>query len=173
MIAVAVCSALLRTQSYIQPYEPSGKVIVAEIAGRGQFEITTDPAHSPKSVKHILGLVGKKFYDRQRVHRVEYWVTQWGSPASRNKPLNSDAVGDGGSGIRLPFEMCDVDFVRGVVGLASDGLQNGGDSQLFIIKQDRLYLWRSYCVVGKVTKGMNVVDKIAKGDRITKMWVKK
>jgi cyclophilin family peptidyl-prolyl cis-trans isomerase len=40
-----------------------------------------------------------------------------------------------------------------------------------VIKQDRLYLWRSYAVVGKVTKGMEVVDRIQRGDRITRMRV--
>ncbi len=161
----------LQASSWLKPYEPSGPVIRVEIQGRGTFEITTDPSLSPKTVAHILRLTRTGFYDKQRVHRVEYWVTQWGAPASRNKPLDSDAVGDGGSGTQLPFEMSDVDFVRGVVGVASNGLQMGGDSQLFIIKQDRLYLWHSYAVVGKVTKGMEVVDKIIRGDRISKMAI--
>ncbi|MCB8932172.1 MAG: peptidylprolyl isomerase [Chthonomonadaceae bacterium] len=59
-----------------------------------------------------------------------------------------------------------MDFHRGVVGIASTGLQVGGDSQLFVIKQDRLYLWHSYAVLGKVTQGMEVVDAIQIGDRI-------
>jgi len=133
----------------------------------GTFEITTDPKDSPKTVAHILDLVKKKFYDGQRVHRVEYWVTQWGDPQSRKLPMNDPEMGDGDTGYRLPFEMADIDFTRGVVGIASDGLQNGGDCQLFVIKQDRLYLYHSYAVVGRVTQGMDVVDKIDKGD-----WIK-
>lgn len=135
--------------------------------GGAKFVITTDPKHSPKTVAHILNLVRAHFYDRQRVHRVEYWVTQWGDPLSRTKPMNDPKMGDGDSGHRLPFEMSDIDFGRGVVGVASDGLQNGGDSQLFVIKSDRWYLYHSYAVVGKVTKGLEVVDAIKKGDRIT------
>lgn len=157
--------------SWIPPYNPSGPVVEATVEGRGTFYITTDPKASPRTVERILALVRSGFYDRQRVHRVEYWVTQWGAPASKDKPLDSEEVLGGGSGKQLPFEMSDVDFVRGVVGVASTGLQVGGDSQLFIIKQDRLYLWRSYAVVGRVTKGMDVVDRIQRGDRITRMRV--
>lgn len=159
------------TPSWIPPYNPSGPVVEVTVEGRGTFRITTDPRTSPKTVEHILSLVRNGFYDRQRVHRVEYWVTQWGAPASKDKPIDSDEVLGGGSGKQLPFEMSDVDFVRGIVGVASTGLQVGGDSQLFIIKQDRLYLWRSYAVVGKVTQGMDVVDRIQRGDRITRMRV--
>lgn len=159
------------TPSWIPPYTPSGPVVEVTVEGRGTFRITTDPKTSPKTVEHILSLVRSGFYDRQRVHRVEYWVTQWGAPASKDKPIDSDEVLGGGSGKQLPFEMSDVDFVRGIVGVASTGLQVGGDSQLFIIKQDRLYLWRSYAVVGKVTQGMDVVDRIQRGDRLTRMRV--
>jgi cyclophilin family peptidyl-prolyl cis-trans isomerase len=160
-----------QTPSWIPPYNPTGPQILVEVENRGSFVITTDPVNSTNTVDHILRLVRKGFYDGQRVHRVEYWVTQWGAPASRNKPLDSEEVLGGGSGTQLPFEVSDVDFVRGVVGVASTGLQVGGDSQLFVIKQDRLYLWRSYAVVGKVTKGMEVVDRIQRGDRITRMRV--
>ncbi|MER3414327.1 MAG: peptidylprolyl isomerase [Armatimonadota bacterium] len=157
--------------TWIPPYNPSGPVVEVVVEKRGAFRITTDPKTSPKTVEHILSLVRSGFYDRQRVHRVEFWVTQWGAPASKDKPIDSDEVLGGGSGKQLPFEMSDVDFVRGIVGVASTGLQVGGDSQLFIIKQDRLYLWRSYAVVGKVTQGMDVVDRIRRGDRITRMRV--
>ncbi|HWA84195.1 MAG TPA: peptidylprolyl isomerase [Fimbriimonadaceae bacterium] len=152
-------------------YSPSGPRIEVKMKKGGSFVITTDPKASPKTVAHILGLVGRKFYDNQRVHRVEYWVTQWGDPQSKTKPMNDPKMGDGDTGYRLPFEMSDIDFTRGVVGIASDGLQNGGDCQLFVIKQDRIYLYQSYAVVGKVTSGMETVDRIDKGDRIVSMRV--
>lgn len=161
-----------------QPYGPKIEVVLTN--GKS-FEITTDPKDSPKTVKQILKLTSAGFYNRQRIHRVEDWVIQWGAPASKTQPLMTKgtdgkldvnpAVGDGGSGVMLPFEMCDVDFTRGVVGIASDGLQMGGDSQLFVLKSNRFYLWHSYAVVGKVTKGMDTIDSIRFGDRIKKMTV--
>lgn len=151
------------------------------MASGKRFVITTDPVHSPKTVAQILKLVKSKFYDKQRIHRVEYWVVQWGAPASKDQPLQikgkdgklevNPKVGDGDSGHPLPFEESNVDYLRGVVGIASDGLQLGGDCQLFVLKGDREYLYRSYAVVGKVTEGMTVVDHIKFGDRIKWMRV--
>ncbi len=170
MLSLLVASIAFQ-QNYIAPYYPKGPVIEVVMESRGKFEITTDPKNSPKTVEGILKLVKSKFYDRQRIHRVESWVTQWGAPASKTMPLTVDEVLGGGSGKPLPFEMCEVDFVRGVCGIASTGLQVGGDSQIFILKSDALRLYHSYAVLGKVTKGMEVVDKIKKGDRIKSMKV--
>jgi cyclophilin family peptidyl-prolyl cis-trans isomerase len=169
MISI-LAAAVLGTQG---AYAPNGQVIEVQIEGRGTFQITTDPKNSPKTVAHIKGLVEKKFYDRQRIHRVESWVTQWGAPASKTKDLTDPEVLGGGSGKQIEFEKADVDFTRGVVGIASTGLQVGGDSQIFILKADTLRLYSSYAVLGKVTKGMEIVDAIKKGDRITKMTMKK
>lgn len=174
MTAVALLIGALAIQT---PSFPGPRIEFTMQKG-GSFVIATDPVHSPKTVAHILSLVKNHFYDRQRVHRVEYWVTQWGAPASRNQPMDvkdpktgkmmlNDAVGDGGSGKDIPvFEPSPWDYTRGMVGVASTGLQVPGDSQLFVLKQDWLRLYHSYAVVGKVIKGMNVVDAIKRGDRI-------
>jgi len=52
------------------------------------FVITTDPKDSPVTVAHILDLVRRHFYAKQRVHRVEDWVTQWGDPLSKTSPMS-------------------------------------------------------------------------------------
>lgn len=171
MTALLLLAAMQARPAWVAPYHPVGPKIQVTMASGRSFVIETDPKGSPKTVAHILGLVKKGFYDGQRVHRVEYWVTQWGDPVSK-KGMNAKGIGEGGSGRDIPFEeRPDVDFTRGVVGIASSGLQRGGDSQLFIIKSDRLYLYRSYAVVGRVVRGMNVVDGIRKGDRIRRMRV--
>ena len=177
MLTVAVAFVSLVQATYC----PTGPQIEVGMVSGKSFVITTDPNSSPKTVQHILDLVKAKFYDRQRIHRVESWVTQWGAPQSKDQPLDiknkdgkkelNEKVGDGGSGKDVPFEMSEVDYVRGVVGVASTGLQVGGDSQLFILKKDALRLYHSYAVVGMVTKGMDVVDGIKRGDRIAKMRI--
>ncbi len=177
MLTALAFIALLPGQVAKPPvYQPHGPRIEFSMQGGKSFVITTDPAHSPLTVAHILKLVKSGFYDKQRIHRVEPWVTQWGAPASKTEPMDvkgpdgkmqlNDKVGDGGSGKDIPFEGCDVDYVRGVCGIASTGLQVGGDSQIFILKKDAMRLYNSYAVLGKVTKGMNVVDSIRRGDRI-------
>jgi len=171
MLTALLAAAVLTPQ--VPVYQPMGPIVEVVMAGRGRFEITTDPKCSPRTVAHILALVKRGFYDRQRIHRVEPWVTQWGAPASKTKPLTTEEVLGGGSGKDIPvFEMCEVDFTRGIVGIASTGLQVPGDSQIFTLKKDTLRLYHSYAVLGKVTKGMDVVDRIAKGDRIKRMRVK-
>lgn len=177
MIAALLGLAVVTCQSpEADKFRPTGPVIRFTMNSGYFFEITTDIKGSPKTVAHIVELVKKGFYDKQRVHRVEHWVTQWGAPASRTEPFEikgkdgkmtmNPAVGDGGSGKDIPFEESTQDFYRGIVGVASTGLQVGGDSQLFILKKDWLRLYRSYAVVGKVTDGMDVVDGIRRGDRI-------
>ncbi|MCH8275126.1 MAG: peptidylprolyl isomerase [Armatimonadetes bacterium] len=178
MLAAILLAPLFVAPQIIAPqappeYKPAGPVLVIMVENRGTFEITTDPKASPKTVEQIVRLIKKGFFDRQRFHRVESWVVQWGAPASRDKPLDSEDVLDGGSGHQLPFEESQVDYYRGVVGIASTGLQVGGDSQIFILKRDCLRYWRSYAVLGKVTKGMDVVDKLKRGDRITKIRVRR
>jgi len=163
-------------------YNPTGPQIQFTMASGKSFVITTDPKNSPKTVAHILALVKKGFYDGQRVHRVEWWVTQWGAPESKTQPLDvmkdgkkiqNEKVGDGGSGKDIPaFEgAVNVDYVRGMVGIASTGLQVPGDSQIFILKKDATRLYMSYAVLGKVTQGMDVVGRIQRGDRIKKAQV--
>lgn len=183
MFVLLAATLSIQAKTWIKPYTPKGPVIVVTMSNGKSFDITTDPKRSPKTVAHILTLVQSKFYNRQRIHRVEPWVTQWGAPASRDLPMLvkgkdgkmevNEKVGDGGSGRDIPvFEgSSDVDYVRGVVGIASTGLQVPGDSQLFVLKKDATRLWNSYAVVGKVTRGMNVVDAIKFGDRIATMRV--
>lgn len=167
----ALCTLVFAAQNAPDAFQPTGPKLAVTMKGGGKFVITTDQKGSPKTVAHIVSLVKRGFYDRQRVHRVESWVTQWGAPQSKTKNIDTDEVRGGGSGRDIPFEESKWDYHRGVVGIASTGLQVGGDSQIFILKRDTFRLYRSYAVLGKVTSGMDVVDKIKKGDRILSIRV--
>ena len=168
MHAFLIALALIQTKGLqsAAAYHPNGPMIEFTMASGKSFVITTDPKTSPKTVTHIIALVRNHFYEGQRVHRVEDWVTQWGDPLSKTAPMSDKRMGDGGSGHDVPFENNNVDWDRSLVGVASDGLQRGGDSQLFVLKKPAWRLYHSYAVVGKVTKGMDVVDGIQKGDKI-------
>ncbi|MEQ1932449.1 MAG: peptidylprolyl isomerase [Fimbriimonadaceae bacterium] len=173
---VATLLLTLQTRQAIPPasaFQPTGPKLVVTMQNGKSFTITTDKAGSPKTVAHIARLVKQGFYNQQRIHRVEPWVTQWGAPASKTKPMTDESVLGGGSGKDMPFEMSKWDYYRGVVGIASEGLQRGGDSQIFVLKRDAFRLWSSYAVLGKVTKGMAVVDRIKKGDRIGSIRISK
>lgn len=158
-------------------YNPTGPKIEFTMASGKSFVITTDPKTSPKTVAYILARVKEKFYDNQRVHRVEWWVTQWGAQQSKTEPLDvtkdgkkepNDKVASGGykNDIEVFEPGENIDYVRGMVGIASTGLQVPGGSQIFVLKKDAFRLYRSYAVLGKVTRGMDVVGRIQRGDRI-------
>jgi cyclophilin family peptidyl-prolyl cis-trans isomerase len=174
MVTLALLAALAPQVSGLNKpadFKPTGPKLVVTMSNGKSFTITTNKSESPITVGHIVKLVESKFYDRQRVHRVENWVTQWGAPASKTKDITTEEVLGGGSGKDIKFEKSKWDFHRGVVGIASTGLQVGGDSQIFILKGDAFRLYGSYAVLGKVTAGMATVDGIKKGDRIRSIRV--
>ena len=137
------------------------------------------PQKASKTVERIVKFIEDGFYDKQRFHRVESWVVQWGSPLSRNTNLNDPSVGSGGSGMQiLPFETNDIVMQPGTLAMASTGAKVGGDSQLFILTsalgQDQAqFLQGSYAAFGKVTSNMEAVDRIQVGDYVSMKVVDK
>jgi len=155
-----------------QAYNPTGPKLVFNLDGGKSFTIATDAKGSPKTVKRIIELVKSKFYNGIRFHRVENWVVQWGDPISKKSVDPSSRVGTGGSGKGdIPFEKNSAEFLRGVVGVASTGKGVGGDCQIFVVKKDSQFLNGDYAVVGKVTKGMDVIDKVEVGTTIKSVKV--
>jgi cyclophilin family peptidyl-prolyl cis-trans isomerase len=120
--------------------QPHDVRIKFKLVNGESFVIETEARLSPKAVAHIVNLARQRFYDGQRIHRVEPWVIQFGAPQSKAEPLQvrgpdgvmglNPKVGDGGSGYAVPFEASSKPFVRGAVGLASEGKDLGGDSQI-------------------------------------------
>ncbi|MBL8086846.1 MAG: peptidylprolyl isomerase [Chthonomonas sp.] len=165
MTSLALAAVLLA-----QPSSAKGPQIVMTMKGNKQIVIQTNQGESPKTVEHIVALVKKKFYDGIRFHRVEDWVVQWGDPGTK-KALDGPEIGNGGSGKQMKFEGSKFDFKRGAVGIASTGSKVGGDSQIFILTKDSVRLNGMYAVLGWVTKGMDVVDKLKRGDTIVSMRV--
>lgn len=149
--------------------------IELEVAGKGTVTIAVAPELAPKTVEQIMRLVSEKFYDGQAFHRVEDWVVQWGCPMSKEFEKNKDnpALGSGGSGSQLPFEDNDILQTRGVVAMARTADKPNGDSQMYILKEDKPELSRIYVAFGYVVGGMDVVDKIERGDKLKMRLAKK
>ncbi len=162
-------SSLLALASLLasQPtYSPTGPRLEVTLADHRSFIITTDAKSSPKTVQAVLNLVKRRFYDGLKVHRVEKWVVQWGDPKSKTLALSDPRLGSTGSGTTLPFESPKVQFMRGVVGVASPYVGQSGDGQLFVLTKNAPRLNGGYGILGKVTSGMDVVDHIRLGDQI-------
>ena len=132
------------------------------------IELLSDLA--PKHCDRILQLSKDKFYDDVVFHRViEGFMAQTGDGqyGSMKNGLQVDRAGMGGSDLPdLEAEFTSEPFLRGTVGMARAQDPNSANSQFFIMLEDSPHLNNQYTVWGKVVKGMNVVDKIKKGDQL-------
>lgn len=122
--------------------------------GRVVIELLPDKA--PGHVARIKELTREGFYDGLKFHRViDGFMAQTGDPLGN---------GTGGSGTKLKAEFNDVPHIRGTVSMARAQDPNSGDSQFFICFDDARFLDGQYTAWGRVTKGMEFVDMIKKGD---------
>ncbi len=156
-----------------QPAAGAATVIVIESA-KGRVEIETFPSDAPKSVARILELVRANFYRGLRVHATSAGIVEFGDPASRNMQRIGD-WGFGGSGKKIGVkEVSKRVFARGVVGyvIPKDGKPEDADSQLFILKIGNPALNGKYAAIGRVTAGMDVVDKWQRADVIKSVTIK-
>ncbi|MFM2045329.1 MAG: hypothetical protein RLY86_3905 [Pseudomonadota bacterium] len=139
----------------------------------GRVTIELRPDLAPNHVARIKELARSGFYDGLAFHRViEGFMAQGGDPKGD---------GTGGSGQKLNSEFSAEPHVRGTCSMARAANPNSADSQFFICFADARFLDRQYTVWGKVTDGMEHVDKIKRGrgqsgtvtdpDRIVKMQV--
>ncbi len=122
----------------------------------GRITIQLRPDLAPNHVAQIKKLVGDHFYDGIVFHRViGGFMAQTGDP-----------TGTGMGGSKLPdlkAEFTDTPFKRGTLGMARSSDPDSANSQFFICLGDAPFLNNQYTVIGQVTSGMDVVDKIKKG----------
>jgi cyclophilin family peptidyl-prolyl cis-trans isomerase len=84
---------------------------------------------------------------------------------SNSPDYKLDLAGTGGSDLpNLKAEFSDVAHNRGVLSMARSADPNSANSQFFIVFESAPHLDRSYSAFGKVIKGMELIDKIKKGD---------
>lgn len=168
-----------------QPATPRGPVIVVNMTVRGKGDVTMEfyKGSAPKTVEHIVALIKKGFYDGIAFHRVvPNFVAQAGDPKSRGMTPKDFAdrddrhgstvgLGEGGSGQTIPFENSGLSNEPGTVAMARSASLDSADSQFYINLGKNKGLDGDYCVFGAVTKGMDVVNRIARGDVIQRMVV--
>jgi peptidylprolyl isomerase len=151
--------------------------LVLEIA-HGRIEIELRPDLAPQHVARVKELTRRGFYDNTPFHRViEGFMAQGGDPTGS---------GTGGSDLPdLPAEFSHPNkarFQRGTVGAARTNNPDSANSQFFIMFAPSSHLDGQYTIWGKVTVGMEAVDKIKRGsggsgmvqgpDRITRARIK-
>jgi cyclophilin family peptidyl-prolyl cis-trans isomerase len=139
----------------LEQYKTASATAVIKTS-KGDITLVLYGEDAPYTVANFIMKAKTNYYNGLIFHRVEDWVVQGGDPK-----------GDGTGGGSMPVEFNDHSFTTGALGVASTGdgvTQN--DSQFFIVKSDATYLDHKYTNFGYVTNGMDVVNKIAIGDKI-------
>jgi peptidyl-prolyl cis-trans isomerase B (cyclophilin B) len=134
----------------------AGKTYVATVATNcGDFEITLDPEQSPRTGGSFKFLADEGFYDGTTFHRiVAGFVVQGGDP---------QGTGMGGPGYSVvEAPPANLAYQKGVVAMAKTAQEQPGTSgsQFFVVTAEDAQLPAEYALLGRVTAGQDVVDKI-------------
>ncbi|HEU5274677.1 MAG TPA: peptidylprolyl isomerase [Xanthobacteraceae bacterium] len=159
-LAALACAAPALAQPKLPAgLDPQNTILIDTTKGRIVIKLRNDLA--PKHAERIKTLAREKFYDNVPFHRViDGFMAQTGDGQRFN--------GTGGSKYpNLQAEFSNVPFKRGVVGMArKGGDNNSANSQFFIMYRETPSLNGQYTVIGEVASGMDVVDKLNKGEPV-------
>ncbi len=156
------------TQQWSQPpamaIDPQKSYRAEMQTNKGLIELELYPQYAPKTVNNFVFLARAGFYDDVRFHRViSNFVIQGGDPTG---------TGSGGPGYRFEDEVLNnpLKHETGTLSMANAGPNTNG-SQFFITHSPQPHLNGRHTVFGKVTNGMDVVNTIRQGDKITALTI--
>ena len=147
---------------------PNKKAVFETVKGRIEVDLFADEA--PGTVANFEKLANSGFYDGTRFRRViPNFMVQGGDPYSKT---GKGRVGTGGPGYMIK---CETDknvhkHVAGTLSMAHAGKDTGG-SQFFICHSPQPHLDGVHTVFGQVSKGQDVVNKIAQNDEVKSIRV--
>jgi cyclophilin family peptidyl-prolyl cis-trans isomerase len=156
----------LTKKQYSQPFADMAadqlknkKAVIETNKGVIEFEVYSE---ATKAATNFISLANDGFYDGLTFHRVvPGFVIQGGDPIGN---------GTGGPGYKFSDEPVTKKYLKGIVAMANSGPNTNG-SQFFIMLDDNPDLPPNYTIFGKVTKGQDVVNKIAVGDVMNKVTI--
>ena len=130
---------------------------------QGTIEVELFETETPKTVNNFVELARAGFYTNLVFHRiVRGFVIQTGDPKTKDGSGNKSQWGTGGSEKTIPLEtVSSLRHSEGTLGVARSQDPNSGSSQFFINLGNNSGLDGHYTVFGRVTSGMDVVNKIA------------
>lgn len=134
-------------------------IVTIEMANGDIIKAELYPEIAPNTVNNFVSLVSKGYYNGLIFHRViNGFMIQGGCP---------DGTGMGGPGYSIKGEFSQNGFennlnhTEGVLSMARSMMPNSAGSQFFIMHKNSPHLDGAYAAFGKVTEGMDVVNKIA------------
>jgi len=135
--------------------DPAKTYTVTMKTNEGEFAFSLDVKDSPNTTASFASLVNKGFFDGLTFHRiVPGFVIQGGDP---------NGNGTGGPGYTtVDVPPSGAQYTKGVVAMAKGGNEPPGSagSQFFVVTGDDARLPADYALLGKVTSGLDVVEKI-------------
>ncbi|MFY0691559.1 MAG: peptidylprolyl isomerase [Paracoccaceae bacterium] len=149
----------------VSPAAASGLEIDVTGEANGTIVIDLFEDVAPNHVAQITALASEGAYDSVVFHRViDGFMAQTGDVEFGKLGMDMRRAGTGGSDRSdLRAEFSDINYARGVVGMARSQNPNSANSQFFIMFAEGAFLNGQYTVVGEVTSGMEVVDAIKRG----------
>ena len=155
----APVAAPVQLSAYVDP-DPShdpDNILVLDLSNGGRVMIRLMPSWAPGHVERIKTLTREGFYNGITFHRViDGFMAQTGDP-----------TGTGQSGSQLPdlkAEFNAMPHLRGTLSMARTEQPDSANSQFFIVFYPRFSLDRKYTVFGRVIAGMDVADRIERGE---------
>jgi peptidylprolyl isomerase len=158
VLAALVCAAPAFAQPLPASLDKANAIVIDTTKGRIVIKLRPDIA--PQHAERIKQLARDGYYNNVPFHRViEGFMAQTGDGKNFN--------GTGGSKYpNVPAEFSNVPFKRGIVGMARSASNDSANSQFFIMFADGSSLNGKYTVIGEVVSGMDVVDKIKRGEPV-------
>ena len=158
LVAALVCAVPAIAQPLPANIDKANAIVIDTTKGRIVVKLRTDLA--PQHAERIKLLAREGYYNNVPFHRViEGFMAQTGDGKNFN--------GTGGSKYpNLAAEFSNVPFKRGIVGMARAASVDSANSQFFIMFAEGASLNGKYTVIGEVVSGMDVVDKIKRGEPV-------
>ena len=135
-----------------------------EVKNYGTIKLELDADNAPITVANFAKLVNEGFYNGLTFHRIiDGFMIQGGDPLGN---------GTGGSSEKIKGEFKlngvnnNISHVRGVISMARSSAYNSASSQFFIVHENSTYLDGQYAAFGKVTEGIEIVDKICQDTQV-------
>lgn len=165
-IVFALSLVFVMTFSFAACSDKENYTAVIDIENYGKITLTLDADAAPKTVDNFVKLAKSGFYDGLTFHRImEGFMMQGGDP---------EGTGMGGSDETIVGEFSangyenSISHIRGTVSMARNGYDyNSASSQFFIVHKDSTFLDGQYAAFGRVTDGMDVVDKVCEDSQPT------
>lgn len=134
-------------------------IVTFQMADGSTIQAELYPDIAPNTVNNFISLVKNGFYDGLTFHRIiKGFMIQGGCP-------DGNGMGGPGYSIRGEFAMNgfenNLKHTAGVLSMARSQMPDSAGSQFFIMHKDSPHLDGAYAAFGKVTEGMDIVDKLA------------